>query len=52
MTFAPHADSNRAAQMSAAEVAIRRELWGKDKPLKNGDPRKNQRLTKSNHSPL
>jgi len=29
ITFAPHADSNKLAQMSAAKAAIRRKLWGK-----------------------
>jgi len=36
MTFAPHADTNKPAQMSAAKAVIRRELWGKERLLKKG----------------
>ncbi|PYS64095.1 MAG: hypothetical protein DMF76_05565 [Acidobacteria bacterium] len=34
ITFAPHADSDRPAQISAAKTAVRRRLWGKERLLK------------------
>ncbi len=36
MIFAPHADDNKPAQMSAAKAAIRRKLWGNERVLKKG----------------